>query len=83
MFIVYLFRLGYAVYILQQLMEKHPDLTEEHKKTIVMYDIACTLHKHLQVHLLFKVFMISYLRMSSNFCNRNTFPIFFKKRLND
>lgn len=39
------YRLAYAVWLLQDIIEKYPS----DKKLHIMYDIACVLTKHLEV----------------------------------
>ncbi len=41
---MYLYRLSYAVYLIDALLEKHGTA-----EVYIMYDIACTLQKHLKV----------------------------------
>ena len=45
MYIVICCRLSYAVYLIEELVKQH-----DKADIYVMYDIACTLHRHLKVH---------------------------------
>ena len=42
------FRIAYAVWLLSEIVQQQPDDV----KILVMYDIACTLVRHLKVHTL-------------------------------
>ena len=43
--ILLLFRLGYAIYILKKVLSYYPETIQ----LVTMYDIACTLQRHLKV----------------------------------
>ena len=47
-FSYYVCSIAYAVWMLEYLLQKHSD--DDIVEVFVMYDIACMLQKHLQVH---------------------------------